>query len=254
MSKSADERDEHSEFILKEATEFFDSTDSPILLSELGTRFSYKWGTNFRQKYGMSMREFVEYYLEDKIVVGNYPGLKQKIFAIPEDKYDEFKKNLGETTEDILTNGKSQTIGDTNPLIKFPRAFLFSFQRELAADKKRFIRKNQPIKYTDATEVPLTDDEWVELEQKFIQIQPALKTAGQLKEEDRQLYRRKIDEWLTSHDLEASTFFFQPTGFRGRLREEHDTQILRDLIEAQPPELQDNLVIPASLIKKLLGM
>jgi hypothetical protein len=254
MSSDTDELNSHIDFIVSETTNHFQSTSNPILLSELGLRFAAKWGP-FRKKYKMSLQEFVDYYLEDKIVVDNFPGVRQKIYAIPATDYEIFKKKTDGVMPAESAAAEFIAPSQSNPLRKFPRAFVFAFQRDIQPEKRRFISKRRPIRYRDSIESPSPTEDWVELKKKYVEVQPLLKSFDQMSPGETESYKKKIDEWLTSEDLDARNFFFIPSESTQRnIQQGQDVRLLRELIDAQPREVQENLLIPAKLIKKLMGI
>ena len=211
-------------FILDAVKRHYQQTERPFWLASLGSAITR--ATDVRLPEGVGLARFIESQTSSELSLVR-DEQNPKVVAVAE------VSNHGRVADQIHSSSTCHRL----PNARVPHSLRVAFCRELAPDERIYFRVRTPFKYVIAKEQP--DPSFVEIEEKYRLSGVHVTKGVPLEDDEEQRLQSSIDRWIHANRLEGA--------FRGRRESRSRETALHRLVQAQRPELQKSLVIPADI-------
>jgi hypothetical protein len=221
------------EEISRLSLQHWDKLKTPYLLSAMGPDLKYR-GFDFQAIIKpLRLRQFIEYFLDDRLKVIADPNTPLKIGVVPNHVLE--KKTPADLFKPTLNEAR-------DGLYKLKPSIFSAFVSELPSDHKRYVDlKSNNYRYRDLPAAEIVGTDFVEIHRENI---VSDFNSGTSKKDD--LYQN-FENWVAKNKLKKDDFIFEPGG----VRQGHD--LLSAMLQRLSDEELARVSIPLDIIKKLRG-
>lgn len=208
------------------------NTNSPFLLSAMGPELKER-GFDFQAiMRPLRLRQFVEYFLDDRLKVISDPNTPLKIGAVPKEALDSA------TPAELFSHTKTEVgVGE---FYRLKPSIFSAFVKELPQGYKRYVDiKSKNYRYRDLPEEESVGSDFMPIERTKI-----------VSDFDSTVTKKKIlyanfEDWVENHGLKLGDFTFESAD----ARRGHD--IMSEILERLSNEELARISMPLDIVKKL---